>query len=146
NTDIRKASQEGLSREDNLAGLCYAIVENYLTKVVGDRKVGERILFQGGTSKNRAIAFAFAARTGKPITVPPDPELIGCFGIALWLRKKLKAGEIPEKTYRIDDILKNAVSERVEFTCRACENLCSIQNLTINGVKHPFGGQCSRWE
>ena len=146
NTDIRKASQEGLSREDNLAGLCYAIVENYLTKVVGDRKVGDHILFQGGTSKNRAIAFAFAARTGKPITVPPDPELIGCFGIALWLREKLKSGEIPEKAYRIDDILKNAVSERVEFTCRACENLCSIQNLTINGVKHPFGGQCSRWE
>ena len=48
NTDIRKASQEGLSREDNLAGLCYAIVENYLTKVVGDRKVGDHILFQGG--------------------------------------------------------------------------------------------------
>ena len=146
NTDIRKASQEGASREDNLAGLVYAIVENFMTKVVGERRVGDHILFQGGTSKNKAIAYAFAAKTGKHITVPPDSELMGCFGIALWLREKIRSGDIPEQTCHLDDILANAVTEKSEFTCKSCENYCTIQNLVIGGKKHPFGGQCSKWE
>lgn len=146
NTDIRKAAQEGIGREDNLAGLVYAIVENYSAKVIGDRKIGDHILFQGGTSKNKAIAYAFAAKTGKHITVPPDPELMGCFGIVLWLREKIKSGEIAPKTCRIDDMLNSTVTERSQFTCKSCDNFCKIQNLTINGSKYPFGGQCSKWE
>ncbi|MEI6217451.1 MAG: acyl-CoA dehydratase activase, partial [bacterium] len=146
NTDIRKAAQEGISREDNLAGLVYAIVENYAAKVIGDRKIGDHILFQGGTSKNKAIAYAFAAKTGKHITVPPDSELMGCFGIVLWLREKMKNGEIAPKEFRINDILSSTVTARSEFTCKSCDNFCKIQNLTINGSKYPFGGQCSKWE
>ncbi|MEI6808204.1 MAG: acyl-CoA dehydratase activase [bacterium] len=146
NTDIRKASQEGIGKEDNLAGLVYAIVENYAAKVVGDRKIGDHILFQGGTSKNKAIAYAFAAKTGKQIIVPPDSELMGCFGIVLWLREKMRTGEIAPHAYRVDDILGSTVTARSEFTCKSCDNFCKIQNLTINGSKYPFGGQCSKWE
>ncbi len=146
NTDIRKASQEGATREDNLAGLVYAIVENYISKVVGKRKIGDHILFQGGTSKNRAIAHAFAAKTGKHITVPPDSELIGCFGIALWLREKILAGEMPEQRSDLEQMLASVVSEKREFTCKSCSNFCTIQNLTVNGTRYPFGGQCSKWE
>ena len=29
-----------------------------------------------------AVPLAFAQMTGKQITVPPDPELMGCFGVA----------------------------------------------------------------
>ncbi|MEI6970819.1 MAG: acyl-CoA dehydratase activase [bacterium] len=146
NTDIRKAAQEGISREDNLAGLVYAIVENYSAKVIGDRKVGNHILFQGGTSKNKAIAYAFAAKTGKHITVPPDSELMGCFGIVLWMREKMKDGDIQPKNFLIDSMLASSVTDRSEFTCKSCDNFCKIQNLTINGSKYPFGGQCSKWE
>lgn len=146
NTDTRKAFQEGASKADNLAGLIYAIVENYMNKVVGRRKIGDHILFQGGTSKNRAIAYAFAAKTGKHITVPPDSELMGCFGIALWLREKLLSGEAEEEKYSIEHIRKMSVSRTQEFVCKACENVCTIRNMTINGKTYPFGGQCSKWE
>lgn len=146
NTDIRKAFQEGATREDNLAGLVYAIVENYVSKVVGKRKIGDHILFQGGTSKNRAIAHAFAAKTGKHITVPPDSELIGCFGIALWLREKILSGEMPERQSNLEEMLASVVSETREFTCKACSNFCTIRNLTVNRTRYPFGGQCSKWE
>ena len=146
NSDIRKAFQEGATKEDNLAGLVYAIAENYISKVVGERKIGDRILFQGGTSKNRAIAYAFAAKTGKQVEVPPNSELIGCYGIALWLREKMACGEIPGKTCDLNRLLECAVSDRQEFSCKSCENLCTIQNLSINGRKYPFGGQCSKWE
>lgn len=146
NSDIRKAAQEGASREDNLAGLTYAIVNNYITKVVGKRKIGDKILFQGGTSKNKAIACAFAERTGKVITVPPDPELTGCLGIALWLINKLTKGTVKPDNYSISELLKTTVTESSEFICRSCDNYCTIKKLVINGKTYPFGGQCSMWE
>ncbi len=146
NSDTRKAFQEGASREDNLAGLVYAIAENYVSKVVGRRKIGEHIFFQGGTSKNRAIACALAARSGKQITVPPDSELMGAFGIALWLRGKIVAGEVEKGSYSLQRMLQTDSSEEGSFTCKACENYCEIKNLIVNGKKHPFGGNCSKWE
>lgn len=146
NTDTRKAFQEGSSREDNLAGLIYSIVENYLSKVVGQRRVGDRILFQGGTSRNRAIACALAARTGKVITVPPDAELMGCFGIALWLRGKVEGGVADANRYDLSALRQRTVSESEEFPCTECENACTIQRLTIDGERYPFGGRCSKWE
>ena len=146
NSDIRKSAQEGASREDNLAGLVYAIVDNYINKVVGKRKIGNKILFQGGTSKNKAIACAFAAKTGKNITVPPDPELTGCFGIALWLREKLIKGVVKPNKYSIHELLKTTVTENNEFVCNGCDNYCTIKKLGINGKIYPFGGQCSMWE
>ena len=146
NTDTRKAAQEGATREDNLAGLIYSIVENYLKKIVGERQTGNNILFQGGTSKNRAIALAFAAKTGKHITVPPDSELMGAFGISLWLREKIRSGEMEKKNVDIQAIIDCDVKQLGEFTCKSCENFCSISRIEVNGRKFPFGGQCSKWE
>lgn len=42
NSDIRMAQQQGQGRDNILAGLVYAIAENYLTKVKGQRSVGKR--------------------------------------------------------------------------------------------------------
>jgi hypothetical protein len=40
-------------------GLCYSIVANYLNKVVGDRRIGKKIFFQGGTAFNQGVVAAF---------------------------------------------------------------------------------------
>ena len=39
-SDLVSYYQKGASREDLMAGLCYAIVHNYLNRVVGKRKIG----------------------------------------------------------------------------------------------------------
>ncbi|MFW5741074.1 MAG: acyl-CoA dehydratase activase, partial [Myxococcota bacterium] len=78
NSDIRKAIQQGAAREDIVAGLVFSIVANYLNRVVGNRTIGEHVVLQGGVAKNPAVPLAFAQMTGKRITVPPDPELMGC--------------------------------------------------------------------
>ena len=41
NSDIRIAQQQGQERDNILAGLVYAIADNYLTKVKGQRPVGQ---------------------------------------------------------------------------------------------------------
>ncbi|MFH1242959.1 MAG: acyl-CoA dehydratase activase, partial [Pseudomonadota bacterium] len=52
-SDLVSYHQKGVLRDDLIAGLCYAIVFNYLNKVVGKRKIGKRIMFLGGPSLNK---------------------------------------------------------------------------------------------
>ena len=48
NADIRKAIQQGASRPNIVAGLVLSVVSNYLNRVVGNRRIGDRIVLQGG--------------------------------------------------------------------------------------------------
>ena len=102
NSDIRKAIQQGAARADIVAGLVFSIVANYLNRVVGNRAVGEHIVLQGGVAKNPAVPLAFAQMTGKPITVPPDPELMGCFGVARLVLQKHEEGLIEKGDFDLD--------------------------------------------
>jgi predicted CoA-substrate-specific enzyme activase len=58
-SDLVHHQQMGESTEDIVSGLSYSIVANYLNKVVGDRKIGEKIFFQGGTAFNKGVVAAF---------------------------------------------------------------------------------------
>jgi predicted CoA-substrate-specific enzyme activase len=83
NSDIRKAVQQGASKENITAGIVGSIVANYLNRVVGNRTIGGKVFLQGGVAKNPAVPLAFAMLLDKEILVPPAPELMGCFGVAL---------------------------------------------------------------
>ena len=91
NSDIRIAQQQGQGRDNILAGLVYAIAENYLTKVKGQRPVGKKVLLQGGVALNRAVGYAFAQRVGRPIVIPANPELLGALGVGLLALGPVKA-------------------------------------------------------
>lgn len=145
NSDIRKAIQQGAAKADIVAGLVYSIVSNYLNRVVGNRTVGERIVLQGGVARNPAVPLAFARLVGKPIDVPPEPELMGCLGVALLAGEKLRQGRLARGELRLDAILDRQLENRGEFACRACDNGCSIRRLEVAGHKHPFGGRCSKY-
>ncbi len=143
NSDIRKAIQQGASRQDIVAGLVFSIVANYLNRVVGNRTVGEHIALQGGVAKNPAVPLAFAHMTGKPITVPPDPELMGCFGVARLVIQKQQEGLIEKGDFDLVDLIEKNISHQKPFVCKTCENHCSIRRLEVDGRRYPFGGRCS---
>lgn len=145
NSDIRNAIQQGASREDITAGIVTSIVSNYLNRVVGNRTIGNKIVLQGGVAKNRAIPMAFAMLLGKNILVPPDPELMGCFGVGILARQKLRDGLLTRQTCDIDKILSTEIVYEKEFQCRACENYCPIRVLTVNNNKYMFGGRCNKY-
>ncbi|MDR0643393.1 MAG: acyl-CoA dehydratase activase [Treponema sp.] len=145
NSDIRKAVQQGASKENITAGIVCSIVANYLNRVVGNRTIGGKIFLQGGVAKNPAVPQAFAMLIGKEILVPPSPELQGCFGVALLAKRKHAEGLLSEKPADIDNLLaREIVYERI-FTCQACENHCPIQVLVVNGHKYMFGGRCNKY-
>ncbi len=145
NSDIRKAIQQGASKEDITAGLVTSIVANYLNRVVGNRTIGNAIVLQGGVAKNKAVPLAFAMLLQKNITVPPDPELMGCFGVAMVALQKLQSGLLQKKLYSLDAIVQTEIIYEREFTCKSCDNYCPIRVLKVNGNKYMFGGRCNKY-
>ncbi|GHV03235.1 2-hydroxyglutaryl-CoA dehydratase [Spirochaetia bacterium] len=145
NSDIRKAVQQGATRENITAGIACSIVANYLNRVVGNRTIGGKIFLQGGVAKNPAVPLAFAMMLDKEILVPPSPELMGCFGVALLAKRKHTDGLLAEQTVDIDQLLtREIIYERV-FTCQSCDNRCPIQVLKVNGHPYMFGGRCNKY-
>ncbi|MDR0389099.1 MAG: acyl-CoA dehydratase activase, partial [Spirochaetaceae bacterium] len=127
NSDIRKAVQQGASKENITAGIVCSIVANYLNRVVGNRTIGGKIFLQGGVAKNMAVPLAFAMMLDKEILVPPSPELMGCFGVALLAKRKNADGLLAEKIVDIDELLVREIGYERVFTCQSCDNYCPIQ-------------------
>lgn len=148
NTDVRTALQEGYCHKNIVGGLVYSIAENYLNKVKGTRSVGKKIFFQGGVAKNNSVGYAFAQTTGKQIIIPPNPELIGAFGIALIAKAKNAQSEIKEMPKRtcLESLAKEELKHLGSFTCKSCKNYCEIERYEVGGRKFPFGGRCSKYE
>ena len=148
NSDIRTALQEGYERDNIVGGLVYSIVDNYLNKVKGSRPVGQKIFFQGGVAKNNSAGYAFAEATGKQIIIPPNPELIGAFGIGLITKEKYEQHEIDgmAKNTDLESLIKAELKHVGSFTCKACKNFCRIERYEVGGRKFPFGGSCTRYE
>jgi len=148
NTDIRTALQEGYRREDIIGGLVYSIVDNYLNKVKDSRPIGKKVFFQGGVAKNHSVGYAFAQATESEIIIPPNPELMGAFGIALLVKTKYEQHEVnamPEKT-TLKGLIKSKLKSLGTFTCKACENYCTIERYEVGGRRFSFGGSCSKYE
>ncbi|MFX0095739.1 MAG: acyl-CoA dehydratase activase, partial [Candidatus Hodarchaeota archaeon] len=146
NSDIRSALQEGYSKEDIVAGLVYSIVDNYLTKVKGKRRVGKKIFFQGGVAKNKAVACAFAQITGNHIIVPPYPELMGAYGVALMANERYVSGILEPRPTSLQKLVASSITVLKSFTCQGCENYCEIERYEVGERRFPFGGKCSKYE
>lgn len=82
-TAITQAEAKGASQADIAAGLCHSVVKNYLHKVVGNKKVGNQIVLQGGVDYNPGIVAAFQSAYRDKITVSPVFSISGAFGAAL---------------------------------------------------------------
>ncbi len=146
NTDLRNALQQGSRQEDVIAGLVYSIADNYTSRIVGPRHVGENLLFMGGVALNKAVALALAARTRRKIVVPPHPELMGSVGTALKVRDRLRDGDITETSYDLASLARGEMQVKGTFRCKTCENNCEIQKIAVRGKTYPFGGLCSKYE
>lgn len=148
-SDIKNAFHEGIERENVVAGLVYSICMNYLNRVKGSRPVGNRIFMQGGVCYNRAVPAAMASLTGKRIIVPPDPGLIGAFGVALEVEKRIGLGILPEARFSLRALRDRDLEYREPFTCRGgkekCDRGCEIARIAIEGKVFPFGGSCNKW-
>ena len=137
-------NKQGQGRDNILAGLVYAIAENYLTKVKGQRPVGKKVLLQGGVALNRAVGNAFAYRVGRPVVIPPNPELLGALGVGLLALER--SGGVMGMATDLEALASAEMKLVGRFTCRACKMYCSIERFEVAGRRFPFGGRCSLYE
>ncbi|MEE9913222.1 MAG: acyl-CoA dehydratase activase [Deltaproteobacteria bacterium] len=148
-SDMKNAIAEGRAREDILAGLVYSVCMNYANRVKGNRPVGKKIFMQGGVCYNRAVPLAMAALTGSFITVPPEPGLMGAYGAALAVRRKIDRGRLTASSFDLAALADRTVRYGRSFTCKGaqehCDRRCEISVIEMGGKKYPFGGTCNKY-
>lgn len=148
-SDIKTAQQEGIGKDDIIAGLVYSICMNYTNRVKGNRTIGKKIFMQGGVCYNKAIPIAMAALTGIDIIVPPNPGLMGAFGVALEIKEKILLGLEKEGDFNLNELASREVEYKEPFICMGgnekCDLRCSINLIEVQGKKYPFGGACNKY-
>lgn len=137
-SDLVHKAQIGHSKEDIVAGLCKAVVTNYLNNVGKGKKIVPPVVFQGGVSKNKGVVKAFEDETGFPVYVDRNSHLTGALGAAILARA---SGKEAPFSFRLADM---------EFvtrgrTCNGCANHCEVICIYENGVLlDAWGNRCER--
>ena len=148
-SDINTAFQEGIGKEDIIAGLVYSICVNYTTRVRGSRQTGNTVFMQGGVCYNRAVPIAMAGLIGKRIVVPPHPGLMGAYGVALEIKSLQSLGLLEPKAFDLAELAAREVEYGKSFIClgkpEGCDRKCEIAMITVGGRKFPFGGACNKY-
>ncbi|NLK40686.1 MAG: CoA activase [Planctomycetes bacterium] len=150
-SDLLGYQQRGAKTEDLVAGLAYSIVANYLHRVVGRRKIGRHICFQGGTAFNKAVWAAFETVLGKPIRVPDHHEMTGAIGAALIAAEHVRKirhgnGDSYRTRFRGFENLAQVQYTVETFMCEHCPNACEIKKVQIEGAEPLYyGSRCDRY-
>ncbi|MCB2229427.1 CoA activase [bacterium] len=144
-SDLVAHMRSGARKDDLIAGLAYSIASNYLNKVVGDRKIGDNIFFQGGVAWNKGVVAAFENLVGKKVTVPPHHDVTGAIGAAILAIEKtaepgfqtrFKGFELYKRKYNVST-----------FPCEDCSNHCEIRRVEMEGEDPMFyGARCEKYE
>ena len=149
-SDLLDYQQQGAQTKDLVAGLAYSIVTNYLNRVVGRRKLGDNICFQGGTAFNRAVWAAFEKVLGKPVRVPDHHEVTGALGAAAiaadFMKKQREKNTLVASKFRSFENLVGIEYEVETFSCEHCSNNCEIKKVSLLGCEPLYyGSRCDRY-
>lgn len=148
-SDLVAYAQKGARTEDLIGGLCYAVVYNYLNRVVEKRRIGKRIMFLGGPSLNKGIVAAFENVLNQEILVPEHREVLGAHGVALSVMEKHLGSEFRRSALPPLESLTRTQISFSEKICRAdrnCHNECKLKIYDFAGRKSVWGGDCGRYE
>ena len=139
-SDLVHKAQIGHKKEDIIAGLCKAVVSNYLNNVGKGKKIKPPIVFQGGVSKNIGVVKAFENACGEDIIVDPNSHLMGALGVAI-LAKKSNI----KKNFSFD--IEDINFETKGINCRGCSNNCEIICVSKDKkVLAAWGNRCEKGE
>jgi predicted nucleotide-binding protein (sugar kinase/HSP70/actin superfamily) len=129
------------------------VVRNFRSRVMGQRRLLDRVFFQGKPASDPALARTLAAVLERDVYVPADPGAMGAVGIAM-LAAGAPAGNQEAAPQAIDlaRLLAARVAGRREFQCkdRDCSNACRLELAEIDVLgerrKVVSGGQCPKYD
>ena len=137
-SDLVHKLQIGCSKEDIAAGLCRAIVLNYLNNVAKGKKIEPPIVFQGGVSKNIGVIKAFENETGHEIIVDENGHLAGAYGVAILAKR---SGIEKPFDFNVADVDFKITGK----ACGRCANNCEVICVFREGhLIDSWGNRCER--
>lgn len=137
-SDLVHKIQVGHSKEDIIAGLCQAVVNNYLNNVGKGKRIKSPVVFQGGVSRNIGVVKAFENALGCPIIVDENGHLMGAIGAAILARRN--------PVRRVFDFnMRNVEFVTREVVCGRCPNHCEIIVVSRDGKQiDSWGNRCEK--
>lgn len=135
-SDLVHKIQMGHPREDIIAGLCHAVVNNYLNNVAKGKKIVGPVVFQGGVSKNEGVVKAFEKALGLPVLVDETGHLMGAYGVAI-----LAKSSGVERPFQFD--VAQMTFQTREACCGKCPNNCEVICVYREGqLIDAWGNRC----
>ena len=142
---VASAQQQGVPLEVITSSLAIGIAKNYLSKVVGNRRLGDKVILTGAVFYNKAVESAFHRELeGKTLTVPEHKEISGAIGAALLAKEEMAGRESKFKGFQ--KVVDSEVTLST-FTCKGCDNNCTITRMQMPGEKATYyGSRCDRYD
>lgn len=143
-SDMIHKQQLGYNTEDIIAGLCEALVRNYMNNVGKGKEILAPVCFQGGVAANQGLVQAFNQYLGTEVIVPKYRGVMGALGAALLARDaRAKKGRTDFKGFEIQNITFKTTS----FECQGCSNACEVVQFFEDGeLLARWGDRCGKWE
>jgi predicted CoA-substrate-specific enzyme activase len=143
-SDMIHKQQLGYSKRDIIAGLCEAMVRNYLNNVAKGKNIRSPIFFQGGVASNLGIKAAFEKELGEKITIPEHHKVMGAIGAALLAQEEIEnTGK--ETNFRGFNLVEKKYRTR-GFECDGCPNHCEVIEIFIEDkLVACWGDRCGKW-
>jgi predicted CoA-substrate-specific enzyme activase len=144
-SDMIHKQQVGCPLEDITAGLCEALVRNYLNNLAKGRKLEKPIVFQGGVAANSGIKKAFEKALDCEVVIPKYHHVMGAIGAAILALEKMSTSS--EETKFTGFKAGNLDFKTSSFDCGGCSNACEVMKIkTGKKLLACWGGRCGKWE
>ena len=143
-SDMIHKQQLGYNTEDIIAGLCEALVRNYMNNVGKGKEILSPVMFQGGVAANQGLVEAFKRYLNLPVKVPEHFGVMGAIGVAMMARDaSRRKGGTSFKGFNIQEISFKTTS----FECKGCSNACEVVQFYENKeLLARWGDRCGKWE
>ncbi|MEW6088036.1 MAG: acyl-CoA dehydratase activase [bacterium] len=141
-SDMIHKQQLGYSHENIIAGLCRALVRNYLNNLVKGREILAPVIFQGGVAANQGIKKVFEEELKLPVLVPEEHKIMGAIGVALLAKERKKQGH---RSKFKGFYLNKREFETSCFECQDCVNHCEVVVMKEMGeLIASWGSRCGK--
>ncbi|MCK9526644.1 MAG: acyl-CoA dehydratase activase, partial [Limnochordia bacterium] len=142
-SDMIHKQQLGHRMPDILAGLCSAMVRNYLSNVAKGKSLQSPVFFQGGVAANVGMQRFFAETLGLSILIPRHFDVMGAIGIAQIVKETLEA--TGQSTNFAGLGVRRSEFLNKGYVCERCPNQCEIVEIWREGIfLASWGSRCGR--
>lgn len=142
-SDMIHKQQLGHNMSDIVAGLCGAMVRNYLSNLAKGKNLQAPIFFQGGVAANVGMQKFFADALKVPLHVPEHYDVMGAIGIAYLAQETLESQKRKTGFAGLSILQSEFINQG--YICQLCPNQCEIVEIWREGVfLASWGSRCGR--